>query len=372
MSRTTKLISIPILICLAVSGCKNTPTAIDLTKSNRDESSETISHLTREELWADYGGENSLSIGENDTHVTAEISANCIIDPLKTRTIKFDLDIPETPDFTAYEYQFHTGGNYEIENLMTVFFGEERMKSIVQFEKDPGAYHGESYGDMALAHYIKSTAELQLNEDGAMGRNIFDENKLDSADKMSISITENEAIELCDKFLSDCGITGYKYDYTEYFGAIAENYYNIRYYYQLSDLPSSSWINDEKGFCYLTFNVTDDGITLVIGRLFDEDSFERGEKIDKTQIISPQEALQYVAEQAAVIRCGNYNPYFNKYYAEGEGLTFLPIREMKLGYWFSEKGGIKLAWIFYIGENGYNEKNATFAVDALSGKVCDE
>lgn len=107
--------------------------------------------------------------------------------------------------------------------------------------------------------------------------------------------------------------------------------------------------------------------------MFDENSFFRQNSIDAAQIISPREAINYVAKQAAVIRAGNQNPEFDKYFSQkGEGLLYLPICEMKLGYWFSKNDGIKLSWIFYIGENGIIDRGAAFAIDALTGKVYNQ
>lgn len=175
MSNITKLISILIFICLAISGCKKS--SIDIS----DSQSSSRTPMPPEQLWADYSANlntNALNLDGNETHVTAEITANCVIDTHKTRTIKFDLDIPETPDFTAYEYKFYKGGEFDIEDIMSIFFGEEHMKNIKPFDDDPNCYGGVDINDNSIASYYKGTAELYINKGNAQSWNIFDENKL--------------------------------------------------------------------------------------------------------------------------------------------------------------------------------------------------
>lgn len=368
MHKNMRCFVILLSLCLYLSGCKNAPT------NDKDKQSSSHNPMPSEQFWADYTASsetNKLIIGDDEKHITREITSKCVIEPSETRTIKFDLDIPETPEFRAFNYDYPKGGQYDVIKIMHVFFGE-RAKDFVIFEESArDVYHNSiNIYDNSLAEYEKEKGELYLVNGDAAAMDFTSNNMLKSADEMQITLTEEEAIALCDKFLNDCGITGYKYDYTFYYGATQSTFYSIRYYYELDSLPTSSPINDGKGFCNITFFVDDNGLAKIKGSLFDNDSFNREQSINSTQIISSKEAISFVEKQAALIRCGNETPEFNKYFSNyGEGLLYLPIREMKLGYWFSENNGIKLAWIFFIGENEAIEKSASFAIDAISGKV---
>lgn len=368
MKKSMRFFVIVFSLSLYLSGCKNYP------MGEKDNQSSSYTPMPPEKLWADYAASSDVNeqiIVNDKKHITHEIKTKCIIEPSETRTIKFDLDIPEIQDFTAFNYDSPKSGQYDIIKIMRVFFGE-RAKDFAVFEDSDGEVYHNSINiyDNSLAMYKKKTGELYLVNGNAAAMDFSSNNMLKSADEMQIVLTKEEAIALCDKFLNDCGITGYKYDYTYYYGATQSTFYSIRYYYELDSLPTSSSINDGKGFCNITFFVDDSGLAKIKGNLFDESSFNRKQSINSTQIISSKEAISHVEKQAALIRCGNETPEFNKYFSNnGEGLLYLPIREMKLGYWFSEDNGIKLAWIFFIGENEAIEKSASFAIDAISGKV---
>lgn len=368
MKNFAKLTLIFILICVSLSGCKKSPAEVS-------DNSSTSSHtpMPPEKLWADYtstADAGELIIGDDEKHISREITAKCVIATSETRTVKFDLDIPEVPDFTAYNHDFQQSGQYELTDIMSVFYGEA-AKDFVPFEDSAEVYHNsKDASDNSIALFDKGTGKINLIYRDAAAFDFSSANMLQSADEMTIDITEDKAISLCEKFLQYCNITGYKYGCTNYYGATQSTFYSICYYYELDLLPSSSSISNGQGFCNLIFHVDDNGIAEIKGSLFDESSFSRKERIDAEQIISPREAINYVAKQAAVIRVGNQNPEFDKYFSrKGEGLLYLPICEMKLGYWFSKNDGIKLSWIFYIGENGIIDRGATFAIDALTGKV---
>lgn len=368
MHKNMRCFVILLSLCLYLSGCKNAPT------NDKDKQSSSHTPLPPEKFWADYASSSDSNdwIVENDKkHITHEITAKCVIEPSEIRTIKFELDIPEIEDFTAFNYDPPKGGQYNIIKIMNVFFGE-RAKDFAIFEESAREVYHNSINiyDNSLAEYEKEKGELYLVNGDAAAMDFTSNNMLKSADEMQITLTEEEAIALCDKFLNDCGITGYKYDYTYYYGATQSTFYSIRYYYELDSMPASSPINNGNGFCNISFFVDDRGLVKIKGNLFDSDSFKREQSIDPAQIITSKEAIDFIDKQAALIRCGNETPEFNKYFSNyGEGLLFLPIREMKLGYWFSENNGIKLAWIFFIGENEAIEKSASFAIDAISGKV---
>lgn len=367
MKKITRCFILLLSLCLYLSGCKNAPT------NGKDEQSSSHTPMPPEQFWADYAtsSDAGIQIIGDKTHITREITAKCIAEPSETRTIKFDLDIPETPQLTAFNYANPKGGQFDIIKIMRVFFGE-RADDFVIFEESAGeVYHNSTdIYDNSLALYEKENGKLYLVNGDAAAMDFTSNNMLKSADEMQITLTEEEAIALCDKFLNDCGVTGYKYDYTYYYGATQSTFYSIRYYYELDSLPTSSPTSDGKGFGNITFLVDDHGIEKIKGNLFDNDSFNREQNINPTQIISSAEAIGFVEKHAALIRCGNETPKFDKYFSErGEGLLYLPIREMKLGYWFSEKNGINLAWIFFIGEDDAIEKSASFAIDAISGKV---
>lgn len=363
-----KCIIIFICICLCLSGCEKN--SID----SKEEYSSLQSQILSEQLSEDITTKvetNKPIINDNENHITRTIKAKCVIEPSETRTLKFDLDVPATPFLTAHNYNLSVGGQYDIQNVIDNFFGNN-AKNFVQFvDSEELIYHNSSdIYDYSLVEYKKESGELYLVKGDAAAMDFTSANMLQYADEMVIDMTEHEAIELCDKFLNNCGITGYKYDYTLYYGATQSTFYLIRYYYELDSLPTSSRISDGKGFCNLTFFVNNSGLVKITGYLFDESSFSRTEPIGTMQIISPQTAIDFAEKQAAVIRCGNENPQFDKYFSNhGEGLLYLPIREMKLGYWFSEYEEIKLAWIFYIGEDSAIEKSGLFAIDAVSGKV---
>lgn len=368
MKKCMRLFVIVFSLCLYLNGCKDTSTG--------DKNIQSSSHtpMQSEKFWADYAASsdaNEQIIVNDKKHITHDIKTKCIIEPSEIRTIKIDLDIPETPEFKAFNYDPPKGGQYDVIKIMRVFFGE-RAEDFAIFEESAGEVYHNSINiyDNSLAVYEKEKGELYLVNGDAAAMDFTSNNMLKSADEMQIALTEEEAIALCDKFLNDCGITGYKYDHTLYYGATQSTFYSIRYYYELDSLPTSSPINDGKGFCNITFFVDGSGLAKIKGNLFDESSFNREQSINSTQIISSKEAISYVEKQAALIRCGNETPEFNKYFSNnGEGLLYLPIREMKLGYWFSENNGINLAWIFFIGENEAIEKSASFAIDAISGKV---
>ncbi len=337
-----------IFVCLALSGCKR-----NSIESNDENSLQ-----------------QSISNGK-DAHVTRSIKSKCVIETSETRVIEFDLNIPEVPLMTAYNYSYLEGGNYDIRDIIGIFF-ENDEKKFTQYENSEEQifYNSADIDDNSLVEFNKDSGKLCITKGSAAAMDYSSDNMFQCANEMAIDITEHEAIELCDKFLNDCGITGYTYDYTLYYGSIQSTYYLIRYYYELDFLPASSHISDGKGFCNLSFFVSDDGLVKIAGYLFDNSSFDRTETIDTVQIITPQKAIDCVVEQAAVIRCGNENPIFDKYFSNrGEGLLYLPVREMKLGYWYSESDEIKLAWIFYIGEDNTIEKSGSFAIDAVSGKV---
>lgn len=371
MKNFAKLTLIFILICVSLSGCKKSAAEVS-------EKSSTSSHtpMPPEKLWADYtsnGDTSGLIIGDDEKHISREITAKCVIAPSETRTVKFDLDIPETPDITAYNHDFPKCGQYELTDIMSVFYGEA-AKDFVPFEDTAEVYHNsKDASDNSIALFDKGTGKLYLVYRDAAAMDFSSANMLKSADEMTIDITEDNAISLCEKFLRDCNITGYKYGYTNYYGVAQSAFYSICYYYELDSLPASSSISNGEGFCNLIFHVDDNGIAAIKGSLFDENSFFRQNSIDAAQIISPREAINYVAKQAAVIRAGNQNPIFDEYFSQkGEGLLYLPICEMKFGYWFSKNDGIKLSWIFYIGENGIIDRGAAFAIDALTGKVYNQ
>ena len=366
MLNIVKLGIIALSICLFLSGCKKAPT------NGTNEQSSSHTPMPPEQLWADYtassGTDDPIFEGD-EKHITREITAKCVIEPSETRTIKFDLDIPETPKLTTNNYDFPQGGQYDILDIMSVFFGE-RAEVFAQPDGEFLYKNSIDVYDNSLAGLNTATGELYLVDRNAAAMDFSSNNMLKSADEMAIDLNENEAIALCDKFLSDCGITGYKYDYTLYYGAVQSTFYSICYYYELDSLPASSSISNGKGFCNLIFFVDNNGIVKVNGSLFDKSSFNRKESINAAKIITPNDAINYVAKQAAVIRCGNESPEFNKYHSNhGEGLLYLPIREMKLGYWFSKDIGIRLSWIFFIGDNEAIEKSASFAIDAVSGMV---
>lgn len=369
MKNFAKLTLIFILLCVSLSGCKKSPAEVT-------ENSSTSSHtpMPPEKLWADYTSTgDELIIGDDEKHIYREITAKCVIAPSETRTVKFDLDIPEVPEFTAYNRDFQQCGQYELTDIMSVFYGES-AKDFAPFEDSAEVYHNsKDASDNSIALFDKGTGKINLVYRDAAAMDFSSANMLKSADEMSLQITEENAISLCEKFLRDCNITGYKYGCTNYYGATQSAFYSICYYYELDSLPASSSISNGYGFCNLIFHVNDNGIAEIKGSLFDENSFSRKESIDAAQIISPREAINFVAKQAAVIRVGNQNPEFDKYFSQkGEGLLYLPICEMKLGYWFSKNDGIKLSWIFFIGENGTIDRGATFAIDALTGKVYNQ
>lgn len=368
MLNIVRLGTITLSVCLFLSGCKNT------SKENTNESSSSYNSLPSEQFGTDYNASsesNELGIIDDEKHITREITVECIIEPSETRKIKFDLDIPEAPKPTANNYDFPQVGQYDILDIMPIFFGERAENFALTDDYTGILYHNSiDINDNSLAGFNKETGELYLVDGNAAAMDFSSNNMLKSADEMAIDLNEDEAIALCEIFLDDCGITGYKYDYTLYYGAIQSTFYSICYYYELDSLPAFSCISNGKGFCNLIFFVDNNGIVKVKGNLFDESSFYRKESIDAAKIITPKEAINYVTKQAAIIRCGNENPEFDKYYSNhGEGLLYLPIREMKLGYWFSEDNGIRLSWIFFIGDDVAIEKSASFAIDAISGKV---
>ena len=368
MKKFAKFSLLFISICISLSGCKKSPSKVT-------ENSSTSSHkpMSPEKLWADYTSTDELIIGDDEKHISREITAKCVIAPSETRTVKFDLDIPEVCDFTAYNRDFQQCGQYELTDIMSVFYGET-AKDFAPFEDSAEVYHNsKDASDNSIALFDKGTGKINLVYRDAAAMDFSSANMLKSADEMSLQITEENAISLCEKFLQKCNITGYKYDCTNYYGATQSAFYSICYYYELDSLPASSSISNGYGFCNLIFHVDDNGIVEIKGSLFDDNSFVRKERIDAAQIISPREAINFVAKQAAVIRVGNQNPKFDEFFSRnGEGLLYLPICEMKLGYWFSKNDGIKLSWIFYIGENGTIDRGATFAIDALTGKVYNQ
>ncbi len=362
------IVLISFCLTLALSGCKR------YSIESKNEYSLQQSYTQSEHITDNFTTKaepNKPISSDEDKHITRTIKTKCVIEPSETRVIEFDLNVPEVPLLTAYNYNFLVGGNYDIRDIIGVFFGND-AKNFTQFENsEEQIFHNSAdINDYSLAEFNKDTGKLCIVKGDAAAMDYTSENMLQCANEMKIDITEHEAIELCDTFLNDCGITGYTYDYTLYYGATQSTYYLIRYYYELDSLPASSHISDGKGFCNLSFFVSNDGLVKITGYLFDDSSFDRTETIGAEQIISPKEAIDCIAEQAAVLRCGNENPQFNKYFSNrGEGLLYLPVREMKLGYWYSESDGIKLAWIFYIEEDNAIEKSGSFAIDAVSGKV---
>ena len=269
-----------------------------------------------EKLWADYtsnGDTSGLIIGDDEKHISREITAKCVIAPSETRTVKFDLDIPEIPEFTAYNHDFPKCGQYELKDIMSVFYGEA-AKDFTPFEDSAEVYHNsKDASDNSIALFDKGTGKINLVYRDAAAMDFSSANMLQSADEMAIDISEENAISLCDKFLRDCNITGYKYGFTSYYGATQSTFYSICYYYELDSLPASSSMSNGYGFCNLIFHVNDNGIAEIKGSLFDENSFSRKESIGAAQIISPREAINFVAKQASVIRAGNHNPEFHRF-----------------------------------------------------------
>ncbi len=368
MTNNVKYVLILGIICLYLSGCKN------VSHESNIEHHSSYFAASSEQFGTDYKAKFESTAEQYETienHITRETTVKCVIEPSETRTIKFDLDIPEVCEFTYCNYEFSKVGQYNIGDIVQIFFGE-RAKDFSAFEDCViQIYHNSAdVYDNSLAELDESKGRLYLVDGDAAALDFSSDNMLKNFDEMMINIAEDEAIAICDKFLNDCGITGYRYDYTLYYGAMQPAFYSIRYYYELDSLPTSSRISNGEGLCNLTFFVDDNGIVKIKGRLFDESSFRGKESISTAQIISPQKAIDYAEEQAAVIRCGNETPEFDKYFSDhGEGLLYLPVCEMRLGYWFSEYEGIKLAWIFYIGDNNVAEKSGAFAIDAVSGKV---
>lgn len=309
-SKQTKLYSILFCISLCLSGCKKA------TPDSRDTFSPSHTPMPPEKLWADYtsnGDTSGLIIGDDEKHISREITAKCVIAPSETRTVKFDLDIPEIPEFTAYNHDFPKCGQYELKDIMSVFYGEA-AKDFTPFEDSAEVYHNsKDASDNSIALFDKGTGKINLVYRDAAAMDFSSANMLQSADEMAIDISEENAISLCDKFLRDCNITGYKYGFTSYYGATQSTFYSICYYYELDSLPASSSMSNGYGFCNLIFHVNDNGIAEIKGSLFDENSFSRKESIGAAQIISPREAINFVAKQASVIRAGNHNPEFHRF-----------------------------------------------------------
>lgn len=364
-----KAFALLLAVCVAVSGCKKSP---------NDMTSETSTHtaMSPDMLWADYSPEStdSVVIGENETetHIDRKLTVRCVLEKSEKRTITFDLDLPEKPTGKAYTYDTIKDPNYSFDTILSAFYGE-RAKDFVPYDGDgEHAYHNGSDGkDNSIAAFKRRYLYLTLDDAAALCP--LGSNMLQSAEEMDIKYSESEAIGLCDKFLDDCGITGYKHFYTTYFGAEEEPFYLIRYYYDLNSLPAHSLISDNKGLSYISFYVDNDGLVQIKANLYDENSFQDEKEIDLSTIISSQEAIESVEKQAAEIRLGNELPIFDEYFSEkGEGLLYVPVCKMELGYWFSEHEGYRLAWVFFIGENGNIDNSATFAIDALTGKLCEK
>ncbi len=350
-------------VCMAVSGCKRSPN--DTTTSEH-------TMMSSDMLWADYSPENlgSVVVGENETatHIDRKLTVQCVLEKSEKRTVTFDLDLPEKPVGTAYNYDTIQKSGFDIETILSAFYGE-RAKYFVPSEEEHVYLNGSDEKDISVAAFNGRYLYLTLDDAAALCP--LGSNMLQSAGEMDVKYTESEATELCEKFLDDCGITGYKHFYTTYFGAEEEPFYLIRYYYDLNSLPAYSHISDNKGLSYISFYVDNDGLVQVKADLYDENSFQNEKEIDLSTIISPREAIENVEKQAAEIRLGNELPVFDEYFSEnGEGLLYVPICKMELGYWFSEGGGYRLAWIFFVGENGNIDNEAIFAIDAITGKLC--
>lgn len=354
MSRFAKFAILLIILCFCLSACANslerysnsssldTSIPLESLEDNIDESDDSLSKKMKK-------------------HIVHEITSQCILDKSMTRRIKIDLDLPEVPLGTAFQNIIPKSSEYQIEDIMSIFFGD----SVNDFVFDKTSLTYEQNG--ALASLVNN--DLHISKGRSVELNYLPENCLQSSEKMEINIDENEAISLCDRFLFDCGISGYSYDFTLYYGAIEKPFYLIYYRYEFNNLPCASHISDMKGKSYLSFFVDNEGLAEIRGSLYSDSGFEKPEEIDLSTIISPQDAINYIEKKAAVIRLSNYNPLFDKYYGIKEGLLYVPICNMKLGYWFSEYDGYKLAWIFSSSEHGINEYGATFGIDAFDGSV---
>lgn len=357
MFKSNKYFTI-ILLSLYLSGCAKSPELFS-------DISSTDAYISTESLEAsNYIGFIDSSSNES-THIGYEIIAHCDLNKSMTRKIKFNLDLPEAPLGTAFQYNYPMKSGYEIENIISVFFGRSVDEFV--FDESSLTYYIATEQDGALASLVNN--DLLISTGRYAELNYLPNNYLQNFDETEINIDENEAISICEDFLLDCGISGYTYDFTLYYGAIDKPFFLIYFCYQLNNMPCASHISDMQGKSYLTFFVDEEGLAEIRGTLYDNNSFKAPKAIDLSTIISPQDAIHYIEKKAAVIRLSNYNPLFDKYYGNKEGLLYVPICNMKLGYWFSEYDGYKLAWIFSTAENGINEYGATFGIDALDGSV---
>lgn len=192
MKNFAKLTLIFILICVSLSGCKKSAAEVS-------EKSSTSSHtpMPPELLWADYtstADTGELIIGDDEKHISREITAKCVIAPSETRTVKFDLDIPETPDITAYNHDFPKCGQYELTDIMSVFYGEA-AKDFALFEDSAEVYHNsKDTSDNSIALFDKGMGKLYLVYRDAAAMDFSSANMLKSADEMTIDITEDNAI----------------------------------------------------------------------------------------------------------------------------------------------------------------------------------